>query len=108
MRQPPSAGPRVVEWIATIPYSPERFPRRTTSCSWSSLSRYGSGIVVRQPLEDGLTPAVPFVLAEPAPAADEPAVGTELGWPLLVGLLPATAVEPGTLVDAAEPVLRPP
>ena len=39
MRQPPSDGPRAVEWTATIVNSPERRPRRTSSVSWSRLSR---------------------------------------------------------------------
>ena len=38
IRTPPSAGPRTVEWIATITSAPLRGPRRTTSSSWSSSS----------------------------------------------------------------------
>src|SRR3954470_5415975 len=42
MRQPPRLGPRTVECTATAQYSPDRGPRRTSSCSCSRVTGWRS------------------------------------------------------------------
>src|SRR4051812_41716708 len=72
IRQPPSAGPRVVEWTATMVNRPDRRPRRTSSVSWARGSGYSMApsLAAPQPAGGAGSSVGGGAVAAPVPAPE--------------------------------------
>ena len=91
-----ATAPRAVEWMATIVNRPERRPRRTSSSSWSSVSRYA-------------VDRLPVIVSTAIVRAVRPAVAGSLAGLIEPWTSPGSTVTsdlPVELVEPVEPVSR--